>query len=205
MASSAPRLQLLLRMLRLIPVALVLAACHPNMQPPMGGSLAVGFTTAPVDVTGLTLTSATMHLAQIVVLGDRPPPGPPMPAALTLDLVAGTGGTLELDLLPPAVYSRVEFVVDNISLQGSWRGTPLTAMIGMFGGIPVKLRSANGEDVGPGMNGTFTVTADPNQWFAGDLLDSAVIANGQITCDGANNMVLGMMLAGRVPPSFTLQ
>lgn len=192
------------RMLLLCATA-ALAACGPPMHPPPG-TLTVAFKPQAASVANLTLSSATMMVDHVVPLGNGPPPGlPPPRPPLAIDALSTIGASIDFDHLPQGVYSRVQFSVDAVQIQGSWRGTPLTAMIGMFGGNLIDLRSPTGEEIGPGMDATLTVDIDVAGWFAGNVLDGATPSGGQIVCDMQNNPMVTGQLSMHVDSSFALQ
>lgn len=189
----------------LVAIAAGAAACGPPDGHPPPGKLTVAFAPAAANVTDLTLTSATMMIDRIMPLGNAPPPGPPPPTHLTVDALAAAGASIDFDRLPPGVYSRVQFSVDVVMAQGTWRGTPFSALVGMFGGNQIDLRAANGVDLDAGQNATLTVGIDVGSWFAGDVLDGATPSGGQILCDMQNNPATTGQLSMRVNSSFSLQ
>lgn len=191
--------------LGLVVVAAALGACGP---PPMmhgPGTLTIDFKPMPAALADLTLSAVSIHLSHIGVFGDLPPSGPPPSDEVQLDGTTATGMSLTVSQLPPGLYSRVEFAVENAMVSGSWRGTPLTAHLGMtFAGSAVDLRSPTGQEVGSNHDGEFTVDVDVGSWFGGDILDTAMIDNGTITCDMQNNPDVTGMLNQRVSASFSL-
>jgi hypothetical protein len=193
--------------LRVLVVALALSACGPPPPPPPPppGTLTVQLTPLPVSVPQLTLSTVTMHITDIAAIGDRPPPGapPPPPIEVQLDALSTAGASVALTV-PPGLYSRVLLVVESVTVHGSWRGTPLTAQLGMFGGGLVDLRSTTGVEVGAGENGAFMITVDPGVWFANGVLDSAMVTNNMIVCDQQNNPNIAAQLISRVTMSFSL-
>jgi hypothetical protein len=188
----------------LVAIAAASACGPPDMHPPPG-TLTVAFKPTPPSVANLTLSSVTLVVDRIMPIGNAPPPGPPPPTRLTIDALSTTGASLDFDHLPQGVYSRVQFSVDGVTVHGSWRGTPLTAMVGMFGGNQIDLRSSTGREIGPGLDATLSVAVDVSSWFAGDVLDGATSSGGQIVCDMQNNPMVTGQLSMLVNSSFTLQ
>jgi len=186
--------------------ACILAACGPASQPPPPGTLTVSFEPQAVNVANLALSSATLRLRSLIALGDRPPQGPPPPVEVTVTVAppANASFTFDMPPPPPGVYSRLQFLVEDATIAGTWRSTPFTAHLGMFGGGMVNLFSASGTEVGAGHDGAFTVTVDANAWFAGNLLDTAMVSGGQITCDQSNNPSVAMQLTMRIAQSFAI-
>jgi hypothetical protein len=186
-------------------VLLLVVACGPPEGPPPPGKLTLKLAPAALATANLTLSSADMHIDRIMPIGNVPPPHmPPPPPMLDVDASSTMGASFTFDMLPPGLYSRVQLSVEGVMVMGSWRGTPLTARLGMFGGGMVDVRSATGADVEPSTNATLTVTIDPNQWFAGNLLDGAMTMNGQIVCDMMSNGPITGELNRRVTASFAL-
>lgn len=189
----------------LVCAAALAGACGPPKPPPPGGTLTVTFAPGPASVANLTLTTATLTVDHVQPIGNVPPQMPPPPMILTINALSPDGASLEFEHLPPGVYSRLQFSVDSATIQGTWRGTPLSAEIGLFGGIPVDLRSNGGAQLGPGQDATLTVAVDVAGWFAGDVLDMAMPMGGQILCDGQHNQTVTNRLSMQVNGSFTLE
>jgi hypothetical protein len=188
-------------------VALVaVAGCHGQVgaPPPPDGVLTLSIAASASPAEPLQLTSASLGIERLTVLGDVAPDARAMVAEAHIDLLS-TGKTLTFMMLPQGLYSRVQFRFEELSLQGSWRGTPLSVHLDSDNGELVDLRSAAGVEVTPGHDGSFAVTVDDNSWFAGDLLDSATQAQGQILVDALDNTAVGSQLFARVPASFSLQ
>jgi hypothetical protein len=172
--------------------------------PPHDGTLTLSFTPSAASVSQLTLASAGVHLEGISVIGDVAPDGRSMISDLQIDALSTTGTSVKLPTIPQGVYSRVRFKVEHTSVQGTWRGMPLSMSLESDDGTPVDLSSSAAVDVAPGHNGTFSVTLDVASWFAGQLLDGATAVSGQITVDNANNATIGSQLKSRVAASFAL-
>lgn len=197
--------------LALLLAAAIGAGCDGNGPgvKPENSTLTVTFTPAAVSVDGLTLTKATLTIDHVEALGNAPPPHPPPgpmpPDHLTLDL-QGAGDSLTIDV-PPGLYSRVGFHIEDVSLAGTWKGMPLSARLAMFQGPRVDLRSATPVEVTSGGTATLSVSVDPAQWFAAPSpLDSATVAaDGSITCNDQQNQATAAALLDRVPPSFSLK
>jgi len=203
----------LLRRVLVTLAALALAGCGPPDHHDNPGVLTVSFTPAPPSLPELTLTSATLLVGRIQPVGNRPPPPPPMllPPPLSIDATATTPAMRVFDMLPPGVYSRVQFALDSdrpdipdVALAGTWRGTPFTAPLGMFGGTPIEVRATTGAELEPGHDATLAVRIDVGSWFAGNLLDQAMPSGGQILCDMSNNPQVAGALLMRVVQSFSL-
>ena len=99
----------------------------------------------------------------------------------------------------------MRFGVENVQLQGTWRGTPFEARLAMFHGPMVDLLSATARELAPGHDVTFVVDADVASWFAGDVLDGAPAMNGQIRIDGMTNPTVAGTLTDRLRASFSLE
>src|SRR5439155_3826993 len=176
-------------------------------QPPKPGLLTVTFVPTAPATPDLVLSSGTLRLDHILVIGDAPPPMhmPPM-QAVNLDVLS-SGGSLTFTMLPPGVYSRVQLVFENVMLQGTWRGMPFQARLAVFRPMPVDLRSPTGKELGHDMDVTFTVGVDAGSWFAGNVLDGASPppGGGTTLIDEQNNFGVTMELTTRVGRSFSLQ
>jgi hypothetical protein len=177
-------------------------------QTPNDGVLTVRIDPTPTAVAGLTLTSGTLHIEGLTVLGDVAPDGRAMVSEFNLDLMS-TGASFTLSMLPQGLYSRVRFGIDHASVAGSWRGAPLVVQLegegdggGGSGGVDVR---SSGVEVEPGHDAELTVAVDDAGWFANNLLDSAVPDNnGQITVDGLHNLTVAATLWSRITGSFSL-
>jgi hypothetical protein len=185
--------------------AALLAGCGPPAsRPPQNDTLTLTFSSTPLSAANLTVQSATLALSGIVVFGDTSSAMGRDQDRPVLDIVAAGAADVHVEELPPGVYSRVSFNADNMMLRGSWRGTPLQIDVGEFGGGMVALRSRAGQDVGGSNGAHFDIVADPNAWFAGNILDQAMIVDGQIRCDlRANGDVAGALI-NRIAGSFSI-
>lgn len=190
----------------LLVAAALVPACgqSPVTQPPPNGVLTLDLAPAPPSVAALSLQSATVLIDDLTVIGDITSARAD-PPEVGLDLFGATR-SLSFALLPQGVYSRVDFHVDRLQAQGTWRGVPLQIQLETPEGAPstVDLRSSSGDELGPGRNVTFTVSIDGSSWFAGNLLDSAAQSSSQIVVDASNNTDLGSQLLSRALASFTL-
>lgn len=189
--------------------AAALAGCGPKPggpPPPPNGTLTVDFAPSHGAVTNLTLSSASVHLEGITVIGDVTPDGRSMISDLSIDAL-GSGVAQTLSAIPQGVYSRVRFKLEHAAAQGTWRGMPFSYSVENDDGsrvAPVDLSSRSGVDVAPGHDGTFTVTLDVASWFANAILDGATAAGGQITIGGSNNSAVAQQITARVAGSFAL-
>ncbi len=175
----------------------------PGMQPPAGGVLTLNLTPAAISVADLSLQSAKVQIEGLTIIGDITS-ARANPSEVDLDLLGATR-SFTFDMLPQGVYSRVDFHVDTIAAQGTWRGVPLQVQLETADGTPATdLRSSSGMELGAGHDVTFTVSADGGSWFAGNILDSATQTSSQIVVDQANNTSIGSQLLSRALASFTL-
>ncbi|HWE31286.1 MAG TPA: hypothetical protein VHB97_24945 [Polyangia bacterium] len=182
------------------------AACGPGHEPHPSGTLTIVFAPMPANVASLTLSSAMLVVDRIEPIGNvPPPPGPPPILHVPIDATSTAEATVDFPHLPQGIYSRLEFSVDNVAVAGSWRGTPFTVSIDMFGGAEIDLRSNVGVPIGPDEGATMTVGVDVSGWFAGDVLDNAMVSGGQITCDAQNNPAVTAQLSSQVAASFSLR
>lgn len=189
----------------LVLAGVALGACGPGGdQHPPPGTLTVAFGPVAPSVAELTLTSAIVKLDRIQPIGNGPPPMPPMPPRLLLDALSATGASFTFDHVPPGVYSRVQFTVDDVDVQGSWRGTPFVAHLAPFGGSQIDLRASVGVAIEPGQDATLPVRVDPSAWFGGNVLDGATPAAGQITVDMTDNAAVAGTMLMRLEGSFFL-
>jgi hypothetical protein len=184
--------------------ALLAGACGPPPQP-MNSTLTVAFAPKTASVADLTLSKATLVVSHVQPIGNAPPQNPPPPVMLTIDALSSTGASLPFDHPPPGLYSRVQFSVDDVEIDGTWRGTPVHAMVGMFGGNQVGLRAPSGHELDEGMSVTLTVDIDVGAWFAGDVLDGASMNGGQLECDMQSAPPCAGRLSMQIDQSFTLE
>jgi hypothetical protein len=200
---------------------LTVGACadQPDQTPLTPGIATVGFLSVPVAVPELTLSVATMHLGHITVLGNAaPPPGGPAPlhgprpsdgAATELEFDAlSSGNSVIFSTLPQGLYSRVEFFASKIAVAGSWRGRPMRALVVLVMHKRIDLRAATPRELGPDQNVTFTVAANPNTWFADNLLDP--VLNGappsaDLVITDQENPDVATELVSRIARSFQLR
>jgi hypothetical protein len=224
----------------LLAVSVSLAACGSAAPPVVVPSpvATLAFVAAPLTLSGLTLTTATLQLDHIRVLGDSqpapPPPGsqPPVMDSLSFDALGNTlstaadggtdAGTQTIDggtdggvgqtitqEIPQGLYSRVELMVHDVTLAGTWKGTAFTAHLAMFQHTRVELRAVATQEVVNGDTLAYTVTVAPSRWFVDGMmqpiLDSATLTGGTITCDDMNNQAVAMALTAQFEPSFSVK
>jgi hypothetical protein len=200
---------------------LTLEACsdEPDLPPLAPGIATVGFLSVPIAVPELTLSVAAMHLGHIAVLGNAPPPpggpaplhGPRPPDASAAELefdALSSGNSVIFSSLPQGLYSRVEFFASKIAVAGSWRGRPMRALVVLVMHKRIDLRAATPRELGPDQNVTLTVAADPNIWFADNLLDAvltATPANADLVVTDQENPDVATELVSRIARSFQLR
>jgi hypothetical protein len=207
------------RWLAALVVSVAASACGPSTPPVQAQQprLVVKFVpSALVPDERLTLTTATMRLGHVNVFGNAPPPGPPPTGGTPdggapkdrLDFTALTpgGGELTFDV-PQGLYSLVEFHLENIDLDGTWKGVTFHARPAGFPGPKVDLRADDAQEALPDQTITFTVAVDPNAWFANAVLDGAKPATGmtEIFCDDLNNTAVAHMITTQMAGSFSLK
>jgi hypothetical protein len=184
---------------------------------PSPGTVTVRFATRPFDTAGLTVATARLRIRDLLVIGNVPPPPPPPfppppgsappppPPNTRFDFdVLSAGRGVSFDFYPQGLYSRVLFAFDRVTIEGTWNRTPFRVAIGAFMGVRVDLRSATPQELGPGKDTAFEISMDPGTWFASRILDSAMIANGEIVCDEQHNAALAAALNDRIAGSFVL-
>jgi hypothetical protein len=174
--------------------------------------LIVSFAAKPLASRDLlALDDATMRFDHVHALGDTPPSRPPMgpPPTHPLDRVdfdaLSAGGQLTFDV-PQGFYSLVELNVEDVVVDGKWRNVPFHARLATAQGLRLDLPAA-GQEALPEEEITFTVTVDPNAWFANDVLDGATPAPGttEIFCDDLNNVSVAGTLTTQLRASFSVQ
>jgi hypothetical protein len=187
--------------------ALALAACGPPIAPDPG-VLTVTFTPTKPQNPDVQLTTAKMRLDRVMVFGNQPPPmpppGPPMPMGFDFDALS-TGMSLVYTKLPQGLYSRVQFDLLNVVMDGTWKGTPFHARLATFRPVPADARSPVAKELGPGRDVSFTVTVDEDSWFANGVLEMAMQSGGMILYDEVSNPTLSMQLLDQVRRSFKLE
>ena len=191
-------------------VAGALAGCGGNPggnPPPDAGTLTLTITPTSPATSPLALQQARLKLDNVSLVGDVVPDGRSMLSDVSIDLLS-SGMSFAFTMLPQGVYSRVRFTVDNVAMQGTWRGVPLTIQLEPLDGSSigvVDLRSSAGVEVAPGHDVTIPVVIDAASWFGGALLDSATQSSGQIVVDANNNVAIVQQLLSRIAPSFSWQ
>jgi hypothetical protein len=184
--------------------ALALTGCgNGPVTPPDEGVLTLRFVPTSPAVSPLALSSSRLTIENLTLLGDVAPDGRSMLSELTIDLLS-SGVSFMFTMLPQGLYSRVRFSVDKVVLEGSWRGVPLHVQLEVDNAPIVDLRSAAGVEVGPAQDVLLAIRIDGASWFAGNLLDTAVVASGEIVIDSGNNLTIGEQLLARVAASFSL-
>ena len=172
--------------------------------------LTISIAPVPADVPGLALTVAKMRLEHLAAFGNTPPSrhgeGGMGPDDLNLDAL---GGPVSLALpLSQGIYSRVEFEFQDVTIEGTWRGTPFRARLAGFAGRKVDLPATPQElrsDLPPV---TFALSVDVGSWFTGTdgpLLDAATASNGEIVCDDQSNTAISVALTDGVARSFSVR
>lgn len=198
----------MVRSVIILALAGALAGCGGNPggnPPPDAGTLTLTVTPTSPATAPLTLQQARLELDNVSLVGDVAPVS--MLSDVSIDLLS-SGMTLPFTMLPQGLYSRVRFTVDTVSMQGTWRGVPLTIHLESGDGSQstvIDLRSSTGVEVAPGHDATIAVGIDAASWLAGGLLDSATQSSGQIVLDSSNNVALGQQLLSRLAPSFSWQ
>jgi hypothetical protein len=183
---------------------LVLVGCGPPAGMAKPGVLTIDFVPGAAPSGDLVFTKAELHLDHIMAIGDAPPPmnQPPPMAMLDLDALDGAKD-VSFGMLVPGLYSRVRFTLSQLTVTGSWRGTPLMVDLGGFMGTQVDLRSPGGHELGHDENVTLTVGVVPTGWFDGNVLDQVPPSGGTIVVDDQSAMAPGIL--DHIAHSFTLQ
>ena len=194
-----------------VPATFGLGGCGPEGSASSEDGVAtVEFAALPLSVSGLALSVATMHLDEILLIGNVPPPPPPPgrpppPPLPSVDLDALAGrDSVSFSWLPQGLYSRVAFFCERIAIRGTWRGTPVSISIANVMGRPVGLRASMPQELGPGHDVKFDVAVDPTTWFDNELLDDATVYDGAILIDDLHNAPLAGTLGNRIGASFSL-
>ena len=188
-------------------VALIgVTACADNgtkpPPPPGVGQLTLVFTPTAPQATGLTLTSATVHLEGVSVIGDLAPDPRTMLGETGVDML-GAAQPHVFDMAPQGLYSRVHFRLEESSFQGSYNGTPIQALIEYE--MSIDLRDPVGQEVFPGHDAVFTLSFEGTAWF-GNLLSQTVPASGKLTIDSlTNNTTIAMQIAQNVAAAISLR
>ena len=180
----------------------------PDGQTPNDGVVTLRIDPTPTAVAGLTLTSGTLRIEGLTVLGDVATDGRAMVSEFSLDLLS-SGTSFTLSMLPQGLYSRVRFGIDHANVAGSWRGAPFVVALegeaeggGGSGAVDVR---ASAVEVAPGHDAELTVATDYAAWFGNNLLDGATPdSTGQITIDGSHNLTVAATLWPRITSSFSL-
>lgn len=172
---------------------------------PNPGVLSVTVTPPAISVDALTVSSAKVPLLGFSVLGNA---GQPDARSMLdeVDLAPGMMADYSFSMLPQGLYSAVGFTLGGSTFDGAWRGMPLHVHLEHDDhGTAIEVRSQSGAEIAPGQNGGFTFAVDTNSWFAGNLLDGATVAGGEINVGDNSNDVVAEQLAHRIAASFSLQ
>jgi hypothetical protein len=187
----------------------VLAACGDNTTNPSsdasggGGKLTLVFQPSnPPQATGLSLTQAHVQVEAVAVIGDLTPDYRTMLTGETHVDMLGMPLTHVFDQAPQGLYSRVHFLQEEITFQGTYNGMPIQAQFEYE--TSIDLRDPVGQDVWPNHNAVFTVSFDGSNWFAGNVLSQAVVVGGQIVIDRVNNIPVGQAIAHNVAAAISL-
>ena len=142
------------------------------------------------------------HLEGVSVIGDLAPDPRTMLGETSVDML-GAAQPHVFDMAPQALYSRVHFLLEEISFQGMYNGTPIHALFEHE--TSIDLRDPVGQEVFPGHDAVFTLSFEGTAWF-GNLLAQAVPANGQITIDAlTNNTTIATQIAQNVAAAISLR
>jgi hypothetical protein len=182
----------------------VASACGPPgaTQPPKPGALTLNLRPTPPTRSGLTVHGGAMKLEQLSVFGDVAPDPRGMLSDATVPWASGLA--LTFTELPPGLYSRVRFSVDEIAIEGTFDGAPLRVNLELEG-LRVDLRSPTGVELSPGHDAALTVTIAAGGWLDGVALESAERDGGEIRLDENHNRDLLDDIAARIgAASFSL-
>lgn len=198
-------------------LTLALVACAPETATaPQPGVATVAFAPRPLGIPYITLTSASLRLDRLAVIGNVPPPPnqpppdhpppqdpPPRPPGFELDALSN-GASATIEDLPQGLYSRVSFLVGRITLEGSVQDTKFHVALRPFNAF-VDIRTSDPQELGFDRDIAFDVSLDPNLWFPPGIFSGAMLdSRGDIVCDDVTNVYLGMALIDALPRSFRL-
>jgi hypothetical protein len=199
-------------------LTLALIACSaPEMATgPQPGVATVSFTPRRLGIPYIDLTSASLRLDRLAILGNVPPPPnqpppdhpppqdlPPRPHGFDLDALSN-GASATIEDLPEGLYSRVSFMLGWISLEGSVQSTKFHVALRPFGTV-VNILASNPQELGFDRDIAFEISLDPNLWFPPGLFNGAMLdSRGDIVCDDVTNTYIGMALTDAMTWSFRL-
>lgn len=185
--------------------ALAGVACGPpgGTQPPKPGALTLTLHPTVPSSSGLVVKGGALRVEQLSVFGDVAPDPRGMVSDASVPWLSGL--QLTFSELPPGLYSRVRFVVDEITLEGTWAGAPLKLKLELDGALRVDLRSPTGVELAPGHDAALTVSIAAGGWLDGVALDAAEREGGEIRLDDNHNLGLLDDIAAHVgASSFSL-
>jgi hypothetical protein len=185
---------------------------------PAPGVATVGFVAKPVINPYINLVRAQARLDRLQIIGNVPPPGSQPPpgshpppddfrppeATVDLDVLSTTASSASIANLQQGLYSRMRFMVGQVSLEGRARGTPFRVLLAPFGAI-VDIRTSMPQELGLDQDIAFEVAVDPNIWFPPYLFDGAMVdSRGEIVCDDVSNPQIGQAIVQSMLWSFML-
>jgi hypothetical protein len=188
---------------------LLLAGCHAAAPAPAQPALLLRLSFAPLSGPAgtVTVTTAVLHLSQLVVVSDRATVDARTQLA-AIDLAIGDELSEPLAQAPPGLYSMVNTELDNsdhigIDVEGLYAGAPLHAMLD---GGPFDVACATPVRLDPGMHAQLDLSVDMSGWFDGIDLKQALgdgDDNGLVISED-DNQPLATQLLQRVTQSFRL-
>lgn len=169
-----------------------------------GGSaatLSLTIAVSPPVIEGLTSVSGELELHRVGVFADVAGDTRTMVQRLELKL-PGPPTALEFPDAPYGLYSHVGGGLDDITIEGSWRGTPLIFAVEVEN-LSIDLH-ATATEYGPTQSAHFDVNVDMTRWFDATLLDNAVVDQGRILIDARHNTDLAVTMSRSVQASFAV-
>ncbi len=187
----------------------LLACADETAAGPQPGAATVAFAPRSLVIPYINLTSASLRLDRLEIIGNVPPPNQPPPdrpprfPSVDLDALSD-GASATLERLPQGLYSRVRFLLGRITLEGTVQGTRFHVALMPFG-AGVDIRASAPQELGFDRDVAFDITLDPNFWFPPGLFQGASLdGRGEIVCDDVTNTSVAGALTYAMSGSFRL-
>lgn len=163
--------------------------------------LSLSIAVNPPLVSGLGPVLGQLELHNFGVIADVTNDARTTLPLVQLHLPNGSLDTVFPDA-PYGLYSHVAANLDEVSLQTTWRGTPVLLQIeGEY--LSVDLL-APAQEYGPSMSAHLGVQLDMSGWFDPARLDAAVLDQGVILIDFRHNAGIAAAMASAIQASFSL-
>ncbi len=171
----------------------------PGPNAPVQLSMSLALT--PPSIDGLTVSGGLLELKGVGVFGDVPADARTLVGLVSFALPKDSGNIPFPDA-PYGLYSRASANIDDVAIQGTWRGKPLVVAFEAEY-LAVDLR-ASAIEYSPTQGAKLAVQIDMNAWFDPAALDAVESDDGVLRIDAHDNEGLAADMARAIQRSFTL-